>query len=79
MRTEAVTDGFLSLSFDSPGLSNGQLCQAMRSALERAGLVQWRHIDADIFTYRGRTLVLARPAPPLLRRVSAGTPRIKRR
>lgn len=78
MQSETVSNNFVGMVFDKARLSDKQLCEAMRDALRRFGIRQWRSIDADVFTYCGRTLVLARPTPPLLHRVPHNTPRIRR-
>ncbi len=44
--------------------SNGELIALLRDALS------CRTVEADVFTYEGRTLVIARHAPPLQSRFS---------
>ena len=43
--------------------------RAVADSLRRSGLPAWKRFEAESFSWRDRTLVLARPLPPCRRRV----------
>ena len=60
-------------------LADGEtLLRAVRRALEAAGLEPWSAIEAEVYTYGSRGLLIARPAPPMLERGTGGV-RLKRK
>lgn len=78
MVSETVDKTALALCLEGVETDSKKLGSAIKAALARHGICPWDSIDADVFTYCGSTLVLARPAPPLLRHVSVGGIRLKR-
>ena len=73
MLSDAASDEVAALVRSGEALSNDELISIVNSAR-----LQCRNgIQADVFTYNGRTLVLARPAPPLLRRPTLSHARLK--
>lgn len=78
MVSETVEKNALALCLEGDETDSKKLGSAIKAALARHGICQWDSIDADVFTYCGSTLVLARPAPPMLQRVSGGGIRLKR-
>ena len=74
MLSDAASDKVAALVRSGEALSNDELISIVNSAR-----LQCRNgIQADVFTYNGRTLVLARPAPPLLSRPTLSHARLKR-
>ena len=74
MLSDAASDEVAALVRSGEALSNDELISIVNSAR-----LQCRNgIQADVFTYNGRTLVLARPAPPLLSRPTLSHARLKR-
>ena len=78
MVLEAVGKTAIALCIEGVETDNKKLGSAIKAALTKNGICPWESIDADVFTYCGSTLVLARPAPPMLQRVSGGGIRLKR-
>ena len=76
--TDTFSDNAVALILASSAPDADALKGRIREALLSEGLPSWNGIDADIFTYKGRTLVLARPAPPLLSRPTLSHARLKR-
>ena len=68
MLSDAASDEVAALVRSGEALSNDELISIVNSAR----LPSWNGIDADIFTYNGRTLVLAYAAAPMRDRFSAG-------
>lgn len=75
MLSETVTQEALALILDGESFTNDELCAKIRSALP----AECRSLDADIYTYGGKTLILAYPTPPLMERVGSGAIRLSRR
>lgn len=75
MLSENANQEALALILDGDSFTNDELCASIRSALPADG----RSLDADIYTYAGKTLILAYPAPPLRQRVKEPALRLKRR
>lgn len=67
MLSNAISDHAATLVRDGSELSFEELM----SIVHDAGLSSAEGIEADVFTYKGRTLVLAYAAPPLRDRFSA--------
>lgn len=78
MLSETVSQEALAIIYEGECHSNTEIAGIIRSALERAHIAPWESVRTDIFTYGGRTLVMAYPAPPLLDRVGADCVRLKR-
>jgi hypothetical protein len=78
MTLAAVSADVVALIIDGTDDAAG-LRGAVCSALTEAGCEPWRHMEAEIFTYGPgpEALVIARPAPPVLRR-TGGRVRLKR-
>ena len=70
--TDTVSDNAVALILASSAPDADALKGRIREALLSEGLPSWNGIDADIFTYNGRTLVLAYAAAPMRDRFSAG-------
>lgn len=75
MLSEIANKAALALILDGESFTNDELCARIRSALPADG----RSLDADIYTYGGKTLILAYPTPPLRQRVGEAALRLKRR
>lgn len=75
---DTVTDNAVALVFEDSPPDGDSLKSIVRDSLKSNGLCPWNGFDADIFTYKGRTLVLARPVPPLLARPSLSRARLRR-
>lgn len=75
MLSETVNEEALALILDGESFTNDELCARIRSALPADG----RSLDADIYTYGGKTLILAYPTPPLRQRVGEAALRLNRR
>lgn len=75
MLSEIANKEALALILDGESFTNDELCARIRSALPADG----RSLDADIYTYGGKTLILAYPTPPLRQRVGEAALRLNRR
>lgn len=75
MLSETVNEEALALILDGESFTNDELCARIRSALPADG----RSLDAEIYTYGGKTLILAYPTPPFRQRVKEPALRLKRR
>lgn len=75
MLSETVNEEALALILDGESFTNDELCARIRSALPADG----RSLDADVYTYDGKTLILAYPTPPLRQRVGEAALRLNRR
>lgn len=75
MLSETADKEALALVLDGESFTNDELCARIRSALPADG----RSLDADIYTYGGKTLILAYPTPPLRQRVGESVLRLNRR
>ncbi len=75
MLSETADKEALALVLDGESFTNDELCARIRSALPADG----RSLDADIYTYGGKTLILAYPTPPLRQRVGKSVLRLNRR
>lgn len=75
MLSENANEEALALILDGDSFTSDELCARIRSTLPADG----RSLDADIYTYAGKTLILAYPAPPLRQRVKDPAFRLKRR
>ena len=75
MLSETADKEALALVLDGESFTNDELCTRIRSALPADG----RSLDADIYTYGGKTLILAYPTPPLRQRVGESALRLNRR
>lgn len=75
MLSEIANKEALALILDGESFTNDELCARIRSALPADG----RSLDADVYTYDGKTLILAYPTPPLRQRVKEPALRLKRR
>lgn len=75
MLSEIANKEALALILDGESFTNDELCARIRSALPADG----RSLDADIYTYAGKTLILAYPTPPLRQRVGEAALRLNRR
>ena len=73
MLSGAAGDSAAAVIFDGDDMPDDVLAGCFRQELP----LSERCIEADVFTYAGRTLVIARPAAPLHDRFSASM-RIKR-
>ena len=60
-------------------LSTDNLREDIASCLEAAGLCPWPDIEADLYSFNGRWLLIARPRSPVRQRVRCDFPRLKRR
>lgn len=75
MLSETVRQEALALILDGESFTNDELLSRIRSALP----ADVRSLDADIYTYAGKTLILAYPTPPLRERVGENALRLNRR
>lgn len=75
MLSEIANKEALALILDGESFTNDELCARIRSALPADG----RSLDADVYTYDGKTLILAYPTPPLRQRVGEAALRLNRR
>lgn len=75
MLSETVRQEALALILDGESFTNDELLSRIRSALPADA----RSLDADIYTYAGKTLILAYPTPPLRQRVGEHAVRLNRR
>ena len=75
MLSENANEEALALILDGDSFTNDELCARIRSALPADD----RSLDADIYTYAGKTLILAYPTPPLRQRVKEPALRLKRK
>jgi|GEM_PF-3486637 len=79
MSAISVSEDCVGLIIDKDEPDEKELCDAVRDALSSHGLKLWKRTDTDIFTYLGRTLLIARPSPPVMHRIPSGTRIIRRR
>lgn len=75
MLSETAKEEALALVLDGESFTNDELCARIRSALP----TELCSLDADIYTYDGKTLILAYPTPPLRQRVGEFALRLNRR
>ncbi len=75
MLSETFRQEALALILDGESFTNDELLSMIRSALPADD----RSLEADIYTYAGKTLILAYPAPPLRQRVGEHVLRLNRR
>ncbi len=75
MLSETAAQEALALILDGESFTNDELLSRIRSALP----ADVRSLDADIYTYAGKTLILAYPTPPLMQRVGENALRLNRR
>ena len=78
MTPSAVFPEAVALLLDGGAPTGEELRRAVSSALAGAGWGAWRDIEAEIYTYGEKRLVIARPVPPLTARVGPGLPRLRR-
>lgn len=76
MLSEIANKEALALILDGESFTNDELCAKIRSALPTE---KCRSLDADVYTYDGKTLILAYPTPPLRQRVGEAALRLNRR
>lgn len=76
MLSETVNEEALALILDGESFTNDELYARIRSALPTE---KCRSLDADVYTYDGKTLILAYPTPPLRQRVGEAALRLNRR
>lgn len=77
MLSEFAENEALALILEGESLTNDEISARIAAAF--SGMASNRCICADVYTYRGRTLVLAYPAPPLRERVGEAAIRLTRR
>ena len=59
-------------------LSPEEIRLAVSVCLEATGRQPWEELEAEVYRLGGRLLPIARPRPPLRRRIKTGSPRLKR-
>lgn len=79
MLSETVSSEALAIILDGESFTNDEISMELTSAFERSETQPWKSVEADIYTYRGRTLILAYPTPPMRDRVSDCALRLVRR
>ena len=77
MLSEFSENEALALILEGESFTNDEILARIGAAFNGKAINQ--SICADVYTYRGRTLVLAYPAPPLRERVSEAAIRLIRR
>ncbi|MGN1017797.1 MAG: hypothetical protein ACI4PB_03150 [Oscillospiraceae bacterium] len=75
MLSETAAEETLALILDGESFTNDELYARIRSAFPADG----RSLEADVYTYAGKTLILAYPTPPLRERVGEHALRLNRR
>ena len=78
MLSETVSDEALALILDGESYSADEICSQLKALFSSEGLSPWQCFDADVYTYGGRTLVLAYPTPPMRERVGNAVIRLSR-
>lgn len=78
MSSDAVSADSIALIFEGECPSKELICSKLRESMFLSNSGLSGNFEADIFTYDGRTLVLAYPAPPLRDRVSEDSIRLRR-
>lgn len=79
MLSETVTDEAVALIFNGENLTNDEIIDRVKAAFASRERCQWQCLNADIFTYSGKTLVLAYPTPPMRERVGENAVRLSRK
>ena len=79
MLSEVVTDEAIALILEGECLTNDEIIKKIKAAFSSQERCLWQRFNADIFTYSGRTLVLAYPIPPMLERVGEKAVRLSRK
>lgn len=77
MLSKSEKNDALALILDGKSFTNDEILTRIRDTLSGEALRQ--SICADVYTYRGRTLVIAYPAPPLRERVDKASIRLIRK
>lgn len=70
MLSKTVSSEALALILDGESHSNDEISRELESAFVSSDIPHWKNFEADIYTYNGRTLVLAYPTPPARERAS---------
>lgn len=78
MLSKTVSSEALALILDGESYTNDEINRELETAFVGADIPHWQSFEADIYTYNGRTLVLAYPAPPTRERVSDFAARLVR-
>ena len=78
MTLSAVSEDVVALTTSDNDFSGGELRSAVTEALSAAGYGPWSDFEAEIYTYGPRRLIIARPVPPLVRRLQHPAPRLRR-
>ena len=60
-------------------LCTDNLREEIASCLEATGLCPWADIEAELYSFNSRWLLIARPRSPVRQRVRRDFPRLKRR
>ncbi|MGI5976438.1 MAG: hypothetical protein ACOX68_01910 [Candidatus Limivicinus sp.] len=76
MITFAVTNETVALLLEENELSDVRA--AVESRLSMSGFSPWKDMEAELFTYNGRRLLIARPCRPRLCRLGTKSPRLRR-
>ncbi len=64
MLSKTVSNEALALILDGECHSNDEISRELETAFVGSDIPHWQNFEADIYTYNGRTLVLAYPTPP---------------
>lgn len=59
-------------------LSEEEVLSAVSHCLQEAGCRPWEETEAELYSLGGSQLLLARPCPPVRRRLTGNFPRLKR-
>lgn len=63
------------------GLSESEINMAallVRRCLREHGIRPWDRVESEVFSLPGVNLLIARPCPPMTKRVDGSVPRLKR-
>lgn len=78
MLSKTVSSEALALILDGELYTKAEINRELEAAFADADLPNWQSFEADVYTYNGRTLVLAYPTPPARERVSGFAARLVR-
>lgn len=79
MLSETIADEAIALILEGESLTNDEIIKEVNAAFSSHERCPWQCFNADVFTYAGRTLVLAYPTPPMRNRVGEKAVRLSRK
>lgn len=78
MLSKTVSCEAIAFILDGESHTKDEISRELEAAFVGADIPHWQSFEADIYTYDGRTLVLAYPTPPARERVTDFAARLVR-